>query len=209
VYIYSIVNIKGGSSKSTTAVHLVAYLAAQGFSTALVDSDRQMSAAKWVEKASPSTHIFASDIIEDIEDNLDELEAQYKAIVVDTAGSAEDIMMMVIGRSHHVILPVCPSELDIDSAKATIKQIIRARKRYKRDISATAFLSKVVKNTTMQKSTNDLFAEYEGVNFSDVEIPMTQRIIKLSKTENTAFTAPGSKDLAKLYTQLFAPLIEG
>ncbi len=204
---YSVINIKGGCGKSTTASNLVHFLANQGLSVALIDCDDQLSSANWVEKLPVNCHIFASSDIEAIEDELDELENKYNAIVVDTAGSAEETMMMVIGRSNHVLVPVTPSELDIDSSKKTIKLIARARKRYRREIEATVFLTKVVKNTTMQRSTAAIFKDYDGIYFSPIEIPSTQRIVKLSNTEQTVFNASGCKDLAELFTQLFSALI--
>lgn len=188
---YSVINIKGGCGKSTTASNLVHFLANQGLSVALIDCDDQLSSANWVEKLPVNCHIFASSDIEAIEDELDELENKYNAIVVDTAGSAEETMMMVIGRSNHVLVPVTPSELDIDSSKKTIKLIARARKRY----------------TTMQRSTAAIFKDYDGIYFSPIEIPSTQRIVKLSNTEQTVFNASGCKDLAELFTQLFSALI--
>lgn len=207
--IFSLATIKGGASKSTTAVHLVHYLSTLNFSIALVDCDDQKSAANWVEKLPIDCHIFASADIEDIEDEIDKIEENYDAIIVDTAGSDEETMMMIIGRSHHVLMPICPSELDIDSSKKTIKRITRARKRYRRDIAATAFLAKVVANTTMRRDTIAVFKDYDDISFSPVEVPFTQRIIKLANTDKTVFTASNCKDLSESFTKLFAPLIGG
>ena len=205
--IISTVNIKGGSSKSTTAVHLVHYLQQQGFTVALVDCDRQMSASAWIEVACPEILTFCSDEIDDIEDTINELENKYDAVVVDTAGSSYEIMMMVIGLSNHVVIPVCPSEYDTDSAKETIKAIVRCRKRYNKKITATVFLSKVRKNTLSSSHTHSTFEQYEGIYFSNVQIPLTERLVRLIKTENTALTANNCKDLAESYNSLFAPLL--
>ena len=205
--IYSLATIKGGASKSTTAVQLVHYLSTLNFSVALIDCDEQKSAANWIEKLPINCHIFASDEIEDIEDEIEDIKDDYDAVIIDTAGSDEEMMMMVLGRTHHVLMPISPSELDINSTKKTIKKVVRARKRYQRDITTTAFLAKVVAKTTMRRDTIAVFKDYEDISFSPVEIPFTQRIIKLANTDKTVFTASNCKDLAESFTKLFAPLI--
>jgi len=207
--IYSIVNVKGGATKSTTAVMLAAFLKNQDFTVAFLNCDDQQFSSDWVEKLDMGIDVHTTSDLEGIEDLLEELEEGYNAVVVDTAGSAEEIMRSVIGVSTHVLVPITPSPADLESSEKTIKQILRAKKRYKRDITATIFLTRVVKNTLLQASFKEKFTGIEGIEFSSVEIPLTQRMMKIGNTNQTAFNAPNCKDLAKLFNQLFSNLLGG
>lgn len=203
--IFSICNIKGGSGKSTTAIHLAAYLHAKGTKTAVIDCDGQQTISAWIELVDSleGVTIFKSTDTDEIEDAIAELESTHEAIVVDVAGSSEELMKIVLSLSDFVLVPLAPSPLDVTSTVATIKQIVRARRRTARKINATVLLNKVVKNTTLAKETRQLFLEYEGVEFSPVEIPQAQRLMKLASKKQTAFDSKSSRDLAQLYTELF------
>lgn len=207
--IFSICNIKGGSGKSTTAIHLVSFLSNHGFKTALVDCDGQQSLSAWANSVDSLKEltIFKSTDTDEIEDEIIKLESSYDAVVVDTAGSSEETMKIVISLSDRVVIPLSPSSLDITSTVATIKQVVRARRRTAKNISATVFLNKVVKNTTLLKETRELFADFDDIKFSSVEIPHTQRIIRLTSDKQTAFDSKSNEDLANLYSQLFDQLI--
>ena len=208
---FSVCNIKGGSGKSTTAIHLVAFLVKNGFKTALIDCDGQQSVSAWANSVNTLEKItlFKSVDTDDIEDGIIELESNHDAVVVDTAGSSEEAMKIVISLSDHVLTPLAPSALDITSTVATLKQVTRARRRSAKEISATVFLNKVVKNTTLAKETRELLRGFEGIDFITVEIPNTQRIIRLASNGETAFDSKSNQDIAKLYTELFNKLIGG
>lgn len=207
--IFSVCNIKGGSGKSTTAIHLVSFLSNHGFKTALVDCDGQQSLSAWVNSVNSlkDLTLFKSTDTDEIEDEIIELESSHDAVVVDTAGSSEETMKIVISLSDQVVVPLSPSSLDITSTVATIKQVVRARRRAAKDILATVFLNKVVKNTTLLKETRELFVNFDDIEFSSVEIPFTQRIIRLASEKQTAFDSKANQDLANLYSELFNHLI--
>jgi chromosome partitioning protein len=208
--IFSICNIKGGSGKSTTAIHLVGFLSNNGFKTALVDCDGQQSLSAWATSV-PSLQdltIYKSTDVDEIEDNIVELESTHDAVVVDTAGSSEETMKIVISLSDQVVIPLSSSALDITSTVATIKQVVRARRRSAKDITTTVFLNRVVKGTTLLKEARQELEEYKDViELSPVQIPQAQRIMRLPSDNQTAFDSKANKDLADLYNKLFNQLI--
>lgn len=143
--------------------------------------------ANSIDKLKNNVTVFKSTDSDEIEDTIIELEKIHEYVVVDTVGSSEETMKIVISMSDQVLTPLAPSPLDITSTVATIKQIVRARRRSAKDISATVFLNKVVKNITLAKETRDLFNAHNDIEFSPVEIPSTQRMIKLASSGETAF----------------------
>lgn len=204
--IYSIVNMKGGCGKSTISTNLVAYLAKKGLSVALIDTDSQQSSSSWVELLAINCEIFTSCDVDMVEDWLEDLEDQFNVLVVDTAGANEEMMKTVIGYSQHVLIPVGASEFDIDSSQKTIKHVVRARKRFKRDIKATAFMNKAAENTIMFRRTKAIFEDLPNIMFSSIAIPHKQRIAQITKTDKSVFTDSKCKDVAIKFKGLFEPL---
>jgi len=204
--IYSVVNMKGGCGKSTVSTNLVAYLANQGLSVALIDTDSQQSSSSWVELLPIECEIFTSCDVDMVEDWLDDLESQFNVLVVDTAGANEEMMKTVIGYSQHVLIPVGASEFDIDSSKKTIKHVVRARKRFKREIQATAFMNKAAENTIMYRKTKTIFKNLPDIAFSSIAIPHKQRIAQITKTDKSVFTDSKCKEVAVKFEELFEPL---
>jgi len=209
--VFSICNIKGGSGKSTTAIHLAAYLHNKKIKTAVVDCDGQQTISAWINLVSnlEDVTIFKSTNPDDIEDAILELEQTHDAVIVDVAGSSEELMKIVLSLSNRTLIPLAPSPLDITSTVSTIKQVIRARRRTAKEISATVLLNKVVKNTTLAQETREMFVNYDGIEFSSVEVPQTQRLMKLASNRQTVFDSSENKDIAKLYTQIFKEFTGG
>lgn len=90
--IIAIANQKGGTGKSTTAVHLVYYLAIKkGYNTLLIDADSQTSSSQWInnlEKSIPFKVIHEKD---KLFHEIPKLAKQYDYIVVDgPAGRLDD-----------------------------------------------------------------------------------------------------------------------
>ena len=117
-------NEKGGSGKSTTAVHIAMALAASGLSVALADLDhRQKSTARylenrrrWAEKNElhlSHPHVV---VLEDGETaKLDELLAGgWDAVVIDTPGRDAEIARDAIARADTLVTPINDSFIDFD-----------------------------------------------------------------------------------------------
>ncbi|MEL6928052.1 MAG: ParA family protein [Cyanobacteria bacterium J06600_6] len=200
-------NLKGGVSKSLTAVHLAAFLARHQRKVLVIDCDMQQSSAKWLAKINePLIEVFTSDDMDDIEDALLDLSNDFDYVVVDTGANATAIMDMVMSYCDHVLIPTQPGELDGDSTELTIKRLLRAKRR-KPSLTGTVFLARVFKNTITQRQTIERFENYEGITLSPAQIVNTQRLIKLVNTHQTALDAAGCKDLALEFTKLFTPLL--
>ena len=117
-------NEKGGSGKSTTAVHIAMALGTAGLSVALADLDhRQKSTARylenrlrWAEKhglALSHPHVV---VLEDGETaKLDALLAEpWDAVVIDTPGRDADIARDAIARADTLVTPINDSFIDFD-----------------------------------------------------------------------------------------------
>jgi chromosome partitioning protein len=119
---------KGGSGKSTIAVHLAVIAQAGGLRTVLVDLDPQRSAAGWWEtRAAPTPEL--------VETTPDELRGVLEAArrdgvglcVVDTRPSAGADTAAAAALADLVLIPTRPAIFDLRAIGATVDIVAKAK----------------------------------------------------------------------------------
>jgi chromosome partitioning protein len=128
--IIGVVGRKGGSGKTTTAVHLAASLARMGHSVALVDADVQGSSCAWAVSGALPMPVYRMPL--DDQDDVPEwsnaihaLKASY--VVLDAPPHMNAALGGVIGLSDLVVVPCGPSGLDLVATAETISLIREVR----------------------------------------------------------------------------------
>ena len=153
--VVSIANPKGGTGKTTTAVHLARALQLAGMDTILLDTDPQQSALSWygldaLAGALPVSAVPHSAIESTVKGNA----GKYDLIVIDGAAKLEAVQMVPLLKvSDVMILPCQPSPLDIwgcatlaDAAAARMEAVGKPVSRFlvTRAIQGTALAADVV-----------------------------------------------------------------
>ena len=111
--IIAIASLKGGCSKTTTAIHLAAYLQTKA-PTLLIDADKNRSAITWAKPEKLSFKVVS-------ETAAPKYIKDYTHIVIDTQArpSPEDFEELADG-CDLLILPTTPRALDLDALAQTV-----------------------------------------------------------------------------------------
>jgi chromosome partitioning protein len=114
--IITIASFKGGVGKSTSAVHLAAYLAAKG-STVLVDGDPNRSATSWARKGALSFPV--------VDEHQAALVArEYEHLVIDTKARPDPEDLKALARGCHLlIVPATPDPLSLEALLLTVSAL--------------------------------------------------------------------------------------
>lgn len=116
--IISIVNNKGGVSKTTTSVFLATLLSAK-FKVLLKDADPQGSATEWLETCDNIPFDFAIANTRSLGDK----NGGFDYIVIDTPPQNTLIMQKAIDVADFVIIPTAPSGLDMQGVVSVLDSV--------------------------------------------------------------------------------------
>ena len=120
--VIAVINRKGGSGKSTLATHLAAWLAQQGVSVMLGDVDRQQSTKTWLKRRPTNLPSIAPWAIDP--NNVLKPPPGVTHVVLDTPGGLRGFeLARVIMSADAVLVPVCHSLFDRDSAAACLAEL--------------------------------------------------------------------------------------
>jgi len=112
----AVVNLKGGSGKTTTAVFLAHEWVARGRSVLLVDADPQATALRWSEQAGFSVSTLALPV-KDLHTRLPGIAGdRYDLVVVDTPPLAEraGIVLSALRLADLVLVPLAPTMAEFE-----------------------------------------------------------------------------------------------
>jgi chromosome partitioning protein len=115
--IITIVSFKGGVGKTTTAVHLAAFLQKQG-KTVLLDGDLNRSATAWKDRGDGKLPI---DIVDE---QLSFTANDYRHFVIDTAARpAPNILKGLAERVDLIVIPTTTDGLSLDALSKTVEAL--------------------------------------------------------------------------------------
>lgn len=122
----TIVNLKGGTAKSTTALFLSAALARRG-RTLLVDCDPQGSALSWAEDAEENGAELGFNVVsiptKDVKKRVERMADDYEHIVLDTPPGELDIVRAALHAGEVAIVSISPSDMDINRFRPTLELV--------------------------------------------------------------------------------------
>lgn len=159
--VIAVLNQKGGSGKTTIAVHLARALQLGGNSVVLIDSDQQGSARDW-SAANPNQPVMVVGIDRPVLER--DIPKQFKDsdfVIIDGAPSAKEMAVSAIKAANLVLIPVQPSQLDVWST-ADIADLVRQRIEITEGRLKAAFvISRAIRGTRLEASVGEALASYD------------------------------------------------
>lgn len=108
----AVANLKGGTGKTTTAVHLALGLARSG-RTLLVDADPQASSFAWSEDAEAFPVTVVPWASRDLARRVEQVAGDYSHVVIDTPPQHEGVVRQALLASSQLVVPMSPSAVEV------------------------------------------------------------------------------------------------
>ncbi|MBL6985324.1 MAG: AAA family ATPase [Candidatus Thioglobus sp.] len=158
--ILAILNPKGGSGKTTLALHLAHALSLDS-TVLLVDTDPQGSARDWASQAGGNAFpVVGIDRAAALKSTVNQLSNGYDWIVIDGAAKLEEMGAHAVSTAHLVIIPVQPSPLDLWACESLVSQV-KQRQAIADGAPTTAFqITRAKKGTNLAREIREVVKEY-------------------------------------------------
>jgi chromosome partitioning protein len=134
----SIINLKGGASKTSTILNLGGVLHESGRKPLLIDCDFQRSATKWAAQGSDKFPFLVIPIkigkdVKKFKERLDEITEEHKADVIlfDTPPQLQNEALLTALLADIILIPISASPLDLwagEQAVSTVREAQEVRK---------------------------------------------------------------------------------
>lgn len=209
--VVSLVNQKGGVSKSTTSVHLAYWLLMkQKQKVLLIDADGQRSSSQWVEGMEDVNIPY--EVIQSPDDLLEQiptLGADYDYVIIDGPASLSEATRAILFRSDLAVIPVQPTGVDLRSASDAMRLVKQAQSVRGGLPLAVIFLSRAVKGTKLKQEAIALLSQIKEAKLLKTVIHQKQAIADTSGQSATVwdFSGKPASDSGREYERLFKEVL--
>lgn len=207
--IVGFLNDKGGTGKTTTAVHFFDWLlTVKQKSVILIDGDGwQQSSSRWLRQMGCPSQVISSP--ETILEELPKIHEDYEWVVVDAPATLGNVSRSIIAVSDRIVIPCPPTPLDLHGTGKVLAAISEAsRVQIKSGTFAGLFLNRAFKNTVLFRESLSFIEQYSTQGYHVLPPIFHRQAITDSPGQgSTVFRAKSAKDSASSYEELFSAVI--
>ncbi|MBX3394337.1 MAG: ParA family protein [Phycisphaerae bacterium] len=123
----AIVNQKGGVGKTTLAVHLAAWLRAEGRRVAFIDADGQASSSPWIHAAAPEVTLVTHHAADEVIEAAVRLRPTHDLVIADGPANLSETTRALLLVADLAIIPCGVTLPELESTAATVRMLHNAR----------------------------------------------------------------------------------
>ncbi|GHD49173.1 chromosome partitioning protein ParA [Thalassobaculum fulvum] len=166
---------KGGTGKTTIAASLAAYWRDAGKRVAVLDTDPNQAATRWIRKGESYKDVESQATADEhaIIGAVQDLGQRADLVIVDTAGFGNQSMIYSVGIADLVLIPVMADEASLFEAVKMKKVIESASALTRRSIAFRTVLNRVKRATVVRHTERQL----ENLGLNPVEARIGDRAI--------------------------------
>lgn len=168
----AVVNLKGGTGKTTTSVYAAAGLGQRG-RVLLIDADPQGSALSWSETASSFPVTTVGLPVRDLHRRVNDLGRDYDHVVIDTPPGDLAIVRGALLAAEVALIPIPASLIDLDRLRPTIELVSEAEDINGLDLRVV--LTRVRIGTRSAAAAREVLSEL-GLPVLAAEVPLREAI---------------------------------
>lgn len=210
--VIAFLNQKGGTGKTTLAVHVACELAGTGASVLLVDADTQASASEWAQlRAQPACAVVTyaqpgrtQDLYADLSAKIAAQGRRYDHIVIDGPPRGNALLRSCLAVADLCVIPIEPSGLSVRAADRIVAMADEVRAAYRPGLRVRFAVSRKLPVTRIGRDLRNLV---DGPPVLETEI--TQRVgfamaMTFGQTiaEREGRGHPGAVEIANLTAEL-------
>jgi chromosome partitioning protein len=121
--IVSVVNLKGGVGKTTTALYFAEAAKEEGYAPVVIDADMEKSALEWSHAGELRFAVVPAE-----KDALARqarlLEKEGQIVIIDTPPNNRETLWAASAVADHVVVPVAPTGVDVNRLRATLEVLL-------------------------------------------------------------------------------------
>jgi chromosome partitioning protein len=121
--IVSVVNLKGGVGKTTTALYFAEAARVEGKVPVVIDADSERSALEWSSQGNLPFEVVVAE-----KDGLARqarlLEKEGRVVIIDTPPNNREALWAASSVADHVVVPVAPTGVDVNRLRATLEVLL-------------------------------------------------------------------------------------